>query len=46
MDGDPKAWLIHKGKLYFTVSREVLSLFQTDLVSAIQQADEIWRQLY
>ena len=46
MTGDPQAWLIHKGKLYLTVSREVLSLFQTDLVSAIRQADEIWRQLY
>jgi YHS domain-containing protein len=46
MDGDPKAWLIHKGKLYLTVSREALSLFQTDVVSAIQQANEIWRQLY
>jgi YHS domain-containing protein len=45
-DGDPKAWLIHKGKLYFTVSREVLSLFQTDPISAIQKADEIWRQSY
>ena len=46
LDGDPKAWLIHKGKLYLTVSREVLGLFQTDVVSAIRQADEIWRQLY
>ena len=46
MTGDPKAWLIYKGKLYLTVSREMLSQFQTDAASVIQQADEIWKQLY
>ena len=30
--GDPQAWLIHKGKLYFTSSREALSLFQTNVL--------------
>jgi YHS domain-containing protein len=44
--GDPQAWLIHKGKLYLTVSREALAAFQSNLAAAIQQADEIWRRLY
>jgi len=46
MSGDPQAWLIHKGKLYLTVSREALGSFQSDVTSAIQQADEIWKRLY
>ena len=46
MTGDPQAWLIHKGKLYLTSSREALAAFQADLASAIAQADEIWRRLY
>jgi YHS domain-containing protein len=46
LTGDPQAWLIHKGKLYLASSREALSLFQTNVVSAIEQADEIWKRLY
>lgn len=46
LTGDPQAWLIHKGKLYLTSSREALAAFQADLASAIAQADEIWRRLY
>lgn len=45
MTGDPEAWLVYKGKLYLTVSREVLALFQTDVVTAINQADAIWKSL-
>jgi len=45
LTGDPEAWLVYKGKLYLTVSREVLALFQTDVVSAINQADAIWKSL-
>jgi len=46
MTGDPEAWLIHRGRLYLTVSREALAAFQMDLSSAIRQADEIWKRLY
>jgi hypothetical protein len=46
LTGDPQAWLIHKGKLYLTVSREALAAFQKDVTAAIQQADEIWKRLY
>lgn len=46
MTGDPQAWLMHRGKLYLAVSREMLSQFQTDAGSVIQQADEIWKRLY
>jgi YHS domain-containing protein len=46
MTGDPQAWLIHKGKLYLTVSQEALAAFQADVETAIAQADEIWRRLY
>lgn len=45
MNGDPEAWVVHRGKLYLTVSREVLDLFQSDVVNAINQADAIWKQL-
>ena len=45
LNGDPQAWLIYKGKLYLTVSRQVLELFQSDVVTAINQADAIWKQL-
>lgn len=44
--GDPQAWLIHKGKLYLASSREALAAIQSDVSTAIQQADEIWRRLY
>ncbi len=46
LTGDPQAWLIHKGKLYLTSSREALAAFEADLASAIAQADGIWRRLY
>ncbi len=46
LTGDPQSWLINKGKLYLTSSREALAAFQSDLASAIAQADEIWRRLY
>lgn len=46
LSGDPQAWLIHKGKLYLASSREALAAIQSDLSTAIQQADEIWRRLY
>lgn len=46
LTGDPQAWLTHKGKLYLASSRDALSLLQTNVASAIEQADEIWKRLY
>lgn len=46
VDGDPTAWVIRKGKLYFAVSREALGLLESGLNEAIEQADAFWRQLY
>jgi YHS domain-containing protein len=46
LTGDPQAWLVHKGKLYFMVSRDALAAFQENVTAAIQQADEIWKRLY
>jgi YHS domain-containing protein len=42
---DPKSWWVHDGKLYLTVSRSFLALFQSDIDGAIRQADEFWRSL-
>jgi YHS domain-containing protein len=44
--GDPQNWLIHKGKLYLTSSRDALGRLQSEALSVIEQANEFWRQLY
>lgn len=44
--GDPRAWAIYKGKLYFAGSPAVLANWKLDNDKYISKADHWWKQSY